>query len=144
MSTTPANSEVVTNNYLDNGTGSRARTISTNSFTQQIPNGDISIPREKKVSVSLNPLPAERWVSRSSEEREKSSSAKGDEDDEDEEEEDVSAGSCGDVEDNLDDVGIKMDSSINFQVYIFLDTNYTTKFRKIKLDSILKYYSFKL
>ena len=79
-------------------------------------NGDIST-REKKVSVSLNPLPADRWVSRSSEEREKSSSAKGDEDDEDEEEEeDVSAGSCGDVEDNLDDVGIKMDSSINFQV----------------------------
>ena len=68
----------------------------------------------------MNPLPAERWVSRSSEEREKSSSAKGedDDDDEEEEEEDVSAGSCGDVEDNLDDVGIKMDSSINFQVNI--------------------------
>ena len=133
MSPTPANSEVVTNDYLDNGTGSRARTISTNSFTQQIPNGDISIPREKKISVSLNPLPAERWVSRSSEDREKSSSAKGDDDDDDdeeEEEEDISAGSCGDVEDNLDDVGIKMDSSINFQVYIFLDTNYTKRFRK--------------
>ena len=130
MSTTPANSEVVTNNYLDNGTGSRARTISTNSFTQQIPNGDISIPREKKVSVSLNPLPAERWVSRSSEEREKSSSAKGeddDDDDEEEEEEDVSAGSCGDVEDNLDDVGIKMDSSINFQVNLHFWTLITLK-----------------
>ena len=129
MSTTPANSEVVTNNYLDNGTGSRARTISTNSFTQQIPNGDISIPREKKVSVSLNPLPAERWVSRSSEEREKSSSAKGEDDDdeEEEEEEDVSAGSCGDVEDNLDDVGIKMDSSINFQVNLHFWTLITLK-----------------
>ena len=76
---------------------------------------DIDTPDEriKEVTkVSLNPLPPERLL-RSSEEREKSSepSAKVDA----EEDDDESAGSCGDIEDNLDDTN-KMDVSINIQV----------------------------
>ena len=71
--------------------------------------------RIKEVTkVSLNPLPPERLL-RSSEEREKSSepSAKVDA----EEDDDESAGSCGDIEDNLDDTNTnKMDVSINIQV----------------------------
>ena len=65
--------------------------------------------------VSLNPLPPERLIRRS-EDREKSTdlSAKGEE----EEDEDVSAGSCGDVEDNLDDTASKMDANVNVEVSI--------------------------
>ena len=61
--------------------------------------------------VSLNPLPPERLIRRS-EDREKSTdlSAKGEGDDDDDE--DVSAGSCGDVEDNLDDTASKMDGNV--------------------------------
>ena len=74
---------------------------------------DIDAPSEDQMpKVSLNPLPPERLIRRS-EDREKSTdlSAKGEGDDDDDDE-DVSAGSCGDVEDNLDDTASKMDGNV--------------------------------
>ena len=103
---------------------------------------DIDAPSEDQMpKVSLNPLPPERLIRRS-EDREKSTdlSAKGEGDDDDDDE-DVSAGSCGDVEDNLDDTASKMDGNVEVSKINVAnsdsDSTITLQFNKSKLPSFV-------
>ena len=104
---------------------------------------DIDAPSEDQMpKVSLNPLPPERLIRRS-EDREKSTdlSAKGEGDDDDDDE-DVSAGSCGDVEDNLDDTASKMDGNVEVSNKITVvnsvsGTTMILQFNKSKLPSFV-------